>query len=83
MSTAFLQAEKNIPFACSKDGALRADDVAPGNYTLSIQLEGATVDPANSPRLPFGSLQKEVTVPPAEDESVPVDLGELNIKRAK
>jgi RNA polymerase sigma factor (sigma-70 family) len=83
MSTAFLKGEKKIPFAFSKDGVLRADDVAPGNYTLSIQLEGATVDPANSPRPPFGSLQKEVTVPPANDGSVPVDLGELPIERAK
>jgi RNA polymerase sigma factor (sigma-70 family) len=83
MSTAFLQGEKKIPFAFSKDGVLRADDVAPANYALSIQLEGATVDPANSPRPQFGSLQKEVTVPPADDESVPVDLGELIVKRGK
>jgi hypothetical protein len=32
---------------------------------------------------PFGSLQKEVIVPPADDESVPVDLGELTIKPTK
>jgi hypothetical protein len=83
MSTAFLQGEKKFPFALSKDGALRADDVAPGNYTLSIQLESATVDPQNYHKPPFGSLQKGVTVQSTEDESVPLNLGELTIKRAK
>jgi hypothetical protein len=83
MSTAFLKGEKQFPFGLSKDGVLRADDVAPGTYTLSIQLERANLDPANVQKPPLGALQKEVTVPPADDESVPVDLGELTIKRAK
>jgi RNA polymerase sigma factor (sigma-70 family) len=82
-STAFLKGEKQFPFGLSKDGILRADDVAPGTYTLSIQLESATIGPANYQKPPFGSLQKEVTVPPADDESAPVDLGELTIKRGK
>jgi hypothetical protein len=83
MSTAFLKGEKQFPFGLSKDGVLRADDVAPGKYTLSIQLESANLDPANVQKPPFGSLQKEVTVPAADDESVPVDLGELTIQRRK
>ncbi len=49
---------------------------------LSIQLQKATVNPQVFSEA-FGSLQTEVIVPSAEDESVPVDLGELNIKRAK
>jgi RNA polymerase sigma factor (sigma-70 family) len=83
MSTASLQGEKKFPFALSKLGALRADDVAPGNYTLSIQLERANADPQVFGSLPFGSLQKQVTVPTSKDESLPVDLGELTISRAK
>jgi hypothetical protein len=83
-STASLQGAKKYPFALSKGGALRADDVAPGNYTLSIQLERANADPQVLGNLPFGSLEKQVTVPSADDESVPVpvDLGELTITRA-
>jgi RNA polymerase sigma factor (sigma-70 family) len=83
MSAATLRGEKSFPCALSRDGALRADDIAPGAYTLSIELAGASIDPNNSPRPPFGTLQKEVIVPPADNESVPVDLGELAIKRAK
>jgi RNA polymerase sigma factor (sigma-70 family) len=83
MSTGFLKGEKQYPFGLSKDGLLHADDVAPGTYTLSIQLESANLDPANVQKPPIGSLQKEVTVPSTDDESVPVDLGELTIERAK
>ena len=85
MSTASLQGEKKFPFALSKDGVLRADDVASGNYTLSIQLERANVEPQVFGSLPFGSLQKEVTVLAADNESLPasVNLGELIITRAK
>jgi hypothetical protein len=50
---------------------------------LSIELAGATIDPANFPKPPFGSLKKQVVVPPADDESVPVELGELTIERSK
>jgi hypothetical protein len=84
-STASLQGTKKFPFALSKDGALRADDVAPGNYALSIQLQRVTADLQVLGNLPFGSLEKQVTVPSAADESapVPVDLGELTITRAK
>jgi RNA polymerase sigma factor (sigma-70 family) len=82
MSTAFLQGEGKFPFALSKDGTLRADDVAPGNYALSIQLERAAAGPQVHGDNPFGSLQKEATVPPADDDSMPVDLGELHITRA-
>lgn len=83
LSTAFLQGEKKFPFALSKDGALRADDVPPGTYTLSIQLESVTIDPANLPKPAFGSLQKQITVLAADDETAPVDLGELTVTRAK
>jgi hypothetical protein len=82
-SAGSLQGEKKFPFALSKDGAIRADDVPPGTYTLSIQLEGATIDPQNFQKPPFGSVQRQVTVPTADDESVPVDLGELIIERTK
>jgi RNA polymerase sigma factor (sigma-70 family) len=83
MSEASLQGEKKFPFALSKDGAIRADDVPPGTYALSIQLARAAVNQQVFPTDPFGSLQKQVIVPSAENESVPVDLGELTIKRAK
>jgi len=82
MSAASLQGQNKFPFALSKDGAIRADDVPPGTYTLSIQLQSATVGPPPSDKT-FGSLQKEVIVPLAQDESVPVNLGELTIERAK
>jgi hypothetical protein len=78
-----LQGEKKFPFALSKDGPIRADDVPPGTYTLSIQLETATIDPANLPKPAFGSVQKQITVPAADNESAPVDLGELTVTRAK
>ena len=80
MSTASLQDETAFPFALSKDGAMRADDVPPGTYTLSIQLGRATASPQVLLK-PLGTLQKQVTVPPAEDESVPVNLGELTVNR--
>jgi hypothetical protein len=83
MSTGMLRGESSFPCALCSDGALRADDIPPGTYTLSIELAGASIDPNNFPRPPFGSLQKEVIVPPADDESVPVELGELRIKRTK
>jgi RNA polymerase sigma factor (sigma-70 family) len=81
-STATLSGEKSFPLALSRDGAIHADDVPPGTYRLSVQLEGASVDPLNSPRPPFGSLQEDIVVPSADDMSVPVDLGALTIKRA-
>jgi uncharacterized GH25 family protein len=81
-SEASLQGQNKLPFALFKDGAIRADDVPPGTYTLSIQLAGATADPMNFPKT-FGSLQKEVIVSSAEDETVPVNLGEMTIERAK
>ena len=56
-----------------------AEDVS---QAVTVQLEGASVDPLNSPRPPFGSLQEDIVVPSADDMSVPVDLGELTIKRA-
>ena len=83
MSEAALRGEKSFPCALSRDGALRADDIPPGTYNLSIQLESANIDPMNIHKPPFGSMQKEVIVPPAVDESVPVDLGELTLKPAK
>ncbi|SPE60339.1 hypothetical protein SBV1_410045 [Verrucomicrobia bacterium] len=45
-------------------------------------MQRATVNPQVFSET-FGSLQNGVIVPSAEDESVPVDLGELTIKRAK
>jgi hypothetical protein len=76
-SAASLQGENRFPFALSKNGAIRAEDVPPGTYTLSIRLRRATVDPQVFSEA-FGSLQKEVILPSAEDESVPVDLGQSN-----
>ena len=100
-SSASLKGEKVYPFALSQDGALRADDVPPGTYKLSIRLANAINGwyfnkyPSRSTQkeiaamqtpeqqTPIGSLEEEVVVPPAEDESVPVDLGELTVARAK
>ena len=82
MSTAALSGESTFPFALSRDGTIRADDVPPGTYRLSVHLEGASIDPMNSPRPPFGSLEEDIVVPSADDMSVPVDLGELTIKKA-
>ncbi len=62
MSTAKLSGENTFPVALSRDGTIRADDVPPGTYRLSVQLEGASIDPMNSPRPPFGSLQKDIVV---------------------
>ena len=83
MSQAFLQGEKKIPFSLSRDGAIRADDVPPGTLTLSLQLESANVDPMNVEKPPFGSLKKQIVVPSADDETAPVDLGELAIEQAR
>ena len=82
-SQAFLEGTNKFPFALAKDGSLRADDVPPGTYTLSIELEPATANPQLYSTKPFGSMRKEIVVPSAEDVSVPVDLGELTITRAK
>ena len=83
MSTASLQGEKKFPFALSRDGTIRADDVPPGTYTVSIELEKPSVSPPGFPRVPVASLQKQITVPNADDKSVPVDLGELTLKRTQ
>lgn len=83
MSTALLQGEKTFPFALSKDGTIRADDVPPETYKLSIRLARTSLEPLLPDRPPFGSLEEEVVVPPAEDQSAPVDLGELTVPRAK
>ena len=82
MSAAVLRGENTFPFALSRDGAIRADDAPPGTYKLSVQLERASIDPMNSPGPPFGSVQKDIVVPSADDMSVPVDLGELIVKKA-
>ena len=81
-SEASLRGKNKLPFTLSKDGSIRADDVPPGTYTLSVQLASATVSPQMYSK-PFGSMQKQVIVPSAEDESVPVNLGDLTIARAK
>jgi RNA polymerase sigma factor (sigma-70 family) len=81
-SQATLQGKDKFPFALGTEGTIRADDVPPGTYTLAIDMQGATVSPIMYPK-PFGSLQKQITIPSAEDESVPVDLGELTIAPAK
>ncbi len=81
-SQASLQGKEKFPFALSKDGTIRADDVPPGTYTLSIDLQNPSATPLMSSKT-FGSLQKEIVVPAAEDESVPVNLGDLPITQAK
>ena len=40
MSTAKLSGENTFPFALSRDGAIRADDVPPGTYKLSGPVGG-------------------------------------------
>lgn len=86
MSEAVLtDSKRGFPFALSKDGAMRAEDVPPGTYTLSIHLDAASVIPQEQlgNEKTFGSLEKQVVVPSSEDETVPVDLGELMVERAK
>jgi hypothetical protein len=82
MSSAMLKGTNSFPFAMSKDGAIRADDVPPGTYTLAIDLRSPSAEPLMYSKT-FGSLQQEVVVPPAEDVTVPVNLGDLTIVRAK
>lgn len=95
-SSASLKGEKEYPFAFSQDGTLRADDVPPGTYKLSIRLANAVNEwyfnkrpipysPMQTPeqQSPIGTLEEEVVVPSSKDQSVPVDLGELMIARAK
>ena len=80
---AFLhQAQTLIPFSLSKDGSIRADDVPPGNYILSVELAGASANPIQFSK-PFGSIKMPVTVPPNDDENKPIDLGVLSIERVK
>jgi RNA polymerase sigma factor (sigma-70 family) len=81
-SQAFLQGKDKIPLALSEDGSIRADDVPPGTYTLSVDLQASTPEPFLEPKT-FGSLQKQITISSAEQESVPVDLGELTVTQAK
>jgi RNA polymerase sigma factor (sigma-70 family) len=85
MSEGSLSGKIKYPFALSRDGALRADDVPPGTYTLSVALRLASANPLSDPLNPkfFGSLQKQVVIPPSENESRPVDLGIMTIMQTK
>jgi len=76
------QAATRFPIALSKDGSLRADDVPPGSYALAIELASPAANPVQFSK-PFGSLNRQVNVPPSDDENGPVDLGILTIERAK
>lgn len=82
-SAATLKGDKEFPFALSQDGTIRADDVPPGTYKLSIELANAITQWDFHRHPPIGLLEEKVVVPAAEDQSVPVDLGELTIPRAK
>lgn len=81
-SQAALEGANRFPFALSRDGTIRAEDVPPGNYTLVVELTGATANPQIFDKA-FGELREEVVVPTAKDETVPVDLGELTVPRAQ
>jgi len=85
MSEASLSSKTKYPFALSRDDSLRADDIPPGIYTLSISLRAATANPLMNPLNPkmFGSLQMQVVIPKSENESQPVDLGAMTITQAK
>jgi RNA polymerase sigma factor (sigma-70 family) len=82
MSEASLKGKNKFPFALSKDGTMRADDVPPGTYTLSVELKVPSDLSQGFPKT-FGSVQKQVVVPPSENESKPVDLGSMTITQAK
>jgi hypothetical protein len=81
-SQALIEGTNKFPFAISKGGTMRADDVPPGKYTLSIQIQSVSANPVPFGKT-FGSLQKEIIVPAVADETVPVNLGDLVIERAK
>jgi hypothetical protein len=76
------QAATRFPAALSKDGSIRADDVPAGSYTLVIELKSAAADPVQFSKL-FGSLRKQVIIPPAGDENRPVDVGVLTVELVK
>ena len=54
----------------------------PGSYTFVIELESAAADPLQFSKL-FGSLRKEITVPSRADANGPIDVGVLDVERAK
>ena len=82
MSEGSLLGKNKYPFALSRDGSIRADDVPPGTYQLSVELKLVTPSPQLF-QTTFGSVQKEVVVPASENESKPVDLGSMTIIPAK
>jgi RNA polymerase sigma factor (sigma-70 family) len=82
MSEGSLSGGKKYPFALSRDGAIRADDVPPGTYTLSIELRAVSAYPLMNQKT-FASLQKKIIVPASGNESRPVNLGDLTIAPAK
>jgi hypothetical protein len=49
---------------------------------LSIALKAASAAPLMEEKT-FGSLEKQVVVPASENESKPVDLGEMTITQTK
>jgi thiol-disulfide isomerase/thioredoxin len=79
---AYLAQRRQYAFTISPDGTFRADDVAPGEYTLSAQVN----DPPTSEQMAYGETigraSMEFTVPPIEGGDVseePLDLGEITV----
>ena len=82
MSEGSLSGKNKFPFALSRDGTIRADDVPPGTYKLSVELKFVSSMPLQYQKT-FGSVQRDVVVPAAENESKPLDLGNLSITQTK
>jgi hypothetical protein len=82
LSEGSLSGKNKYPFALSRDGTIHADDVPPGIYTLYISLKAASAAPLMEEKT-FGSVQKQIVVPPSENESQPMDLGSMTITQVK
>lgn len=68
------------------DGSFRADDVSPGQYTLSLTITGPPTDPLREdawmyPGKALGGITNRVVVPDLSDDQsdTPLDLGTINI----
>jgi hypothetical protein len=68
------------------DGSFRADDVSPGQYTLSVTITGPSADPLREdawmyPGKALGGITNRVVVPDLSDDQsdTPLDLGTINI----
>ena len=70
-----------ITAAMNADGSFRADDIPPGQYVLSIDVQAPTPgSPANWRRI--ASVEKGVVVPeiPGGRSDVPIDVGTLQLQ---